>query len=151
MRTISSKRYNKVSIESGFTLIEVMITLAIFSIGFLAVWALQHTSTKSNTTARNLTIATVCASDQMERLIELPYLDDNLTAGNHTPTQATDRIDNNYNGTVDELGESGPLSISWVVTDNTPILRSKQITVTVMWNNQMRQRSLSMTSYKAEP
>ena len=151
METTPLKNHNRFSIESGFTIIEVMIALAIFSVGILAVWALQHTSTKSNTTARNLSIAAVCASDQLERLIELPYSHANLTAETHTPAQTTDRIDNNFNGIVDEPGESGPLSVSWVVTDSTPILRSKGITVTVTWNNQLRQRSLSMTSYKAEP
>jgi type IV pilus assembly protein PilV len=151
MKTKILKKDNRISEESGFTLVEVMMAIAIFSIGILAVWALQHISTKSNTTARNLTIATVCASDQLERLIELPYLDANLTAGTHTPAQTADRIDNNFDGSVDEPGENGHLRVSWVVTDNTPILRCKEITVTVTWNNQLRQRSLSMTSYQAEP
>jgi len=150
MKTSISKNDHQVSKESGFTLVEVMMAIAIFSIGILAVWALQHISTRSNTTARNLTIATVCASDQLERLMKLPSTHANLTAGTHTPSQTTDALDNNFNGSVDEPGENGPLRVSWVVTDNTPILRSKEITVTVTWNNQLHQRSLSMTSYKAE-
>jgi prepilin-type N-terminal cleavage/methylation domain-containing protein len=150
MKMRTPKNDIRVSRESGFTLVEVMMAIAIFSIGILAVWALQHISTKNNTTARNLTIATVCSSDQLERLMKLPSTHANLTAGTHTPSQTTDVIDNNFNGSVDEPGESGLLRVSWVVTDNTPIIRSKEITVTVTWNNQLHQRSLSMTSYKAE-
>lgn len=150
MKMRTPKNDIRVSRESGFTLVEVMMAIAIFSIGILAVWALQHISTKNNTTARNLTIATVCASDQLERLMKLPSTHANLTAGTHTPSQTADVIDNNFNGSVDEPGESGHLRVSWVVTDNTPIIRSKEITVTVTWNNQLHQKSLSMTSYKAE-
>jgi type IV pilus assembly protein PilV len=142
-------KHRKPSTECGFTLIEVMIALAIFSIGILAVWALQVTSTKSNTTSRNLSMASVCASDQLERLVKLPYSHANLTAGTHTPSQTSDGIDNNFNGLVDEPGENGPLRVSWAVVDNTPITNTKAITVTVAWNNQLRQRSLSMVSYKA--
>ena len=94
-------------------------------------------------------MASVCASDQLERLVKLPYSHANLTAGTHTPAQTSDGIDNNFNGLVDEPGESGPLRVSWAVVDNTPITNTKAITVTVAWNNQLRQRSLSMVSYKA--
>ena len=149
MKTTHPRNHDKQATECGFTLIEVMIALAIFSIGILAVWAMQVTSTKSNTTSRNLSIASVCASDQLERLVKLPYSDANLTAGTHTPAQTSDGIDNNFNGIVDEPGESGSLRVSWAVADTTPITNTKAITVTVAWNNQFRQRSLSMVSYKS--
>lgn len=131
--------------EKGYTLIEVMIAIAIFSIGILAAWALQNSATRGNTVARNLTIAAACASDRLEQLIQLPYAHADLLVGAHTPAQTTDGIDNNFDGEIDEAGESGPLGITWLVTDDTPMPQTKTIRVDVT----MRQRTVSVTSYRA--
>jgi type IV pilus assembly protein PilV len=131
--------------EKGYTIIEVMIALAIFSIGILAAWALQNSSTRGNASARNLTIAASCASDRLEQLIQLPYAHADLLVGVHTPAQVTDGIDNNFDGEIDEPGESGPLGITWLVTDNAPMQQTKTIRVNVT----MRQRTISVTSYRA--
>lgn len=132
--------------QRGYTLIEVMIAMVIFAVGILAAWALQHSSTRGNTIARNLTLATACASDRLEQLIQLPFDHADLTAGTTTPAQAFDAIDNNFNGEIDEAGESRPLSISWQITDNTPMAQTKTIRVNVS----MRQRTVSVTSYRAD-
>jgi prepilin-type N-terminal cleavage/methylation domain-containing protein len=131
--------------EKGYTIIEVMIAIAIFSIGILSAWALQHSSIRGNTSARNLTVAAASASDRLEQLIQLSYAHTDLEARLHTMAQDSDGIDNNFNGEIDEAGESGPLSISWLVTDNVPIQQSKRIRVNVT----VGQRTISMTSYKA--
>lgn len=120
-----------------------MIAIVIFAIGILAAWALQHSSTRGNTAARNLTLAASCASDRLEQLIQLPY--DHADLVTTTPAQASDGLDNNFNGEIDEAGESGPLSITWQVTDDAPILQTKTIRVDVT----MRQRTVSVTSYRA--
>lgn len=133
------------SAERGYTIIEVMIAIAIFSIGILGAWALQNSSTIGNTSARNLTIAASCASDRLEQLIQLPYAHADLLAGNHAPAQVSDGIDNNFDGEIDEPGESGPLRITWLITDDAPIPQTKTIRVDVA----MRQRTTSVTSYRA--
>ncbi len=132
--------------QNGYTIIEVMIAIAIFSIGILAAWALQTSSTRANTQARNLTLTAACASDRLEQLIQLPYLHADLAAGAHAPNQDLDGIDNNFDGEVDEAGEAGPLRVSWLVSDNVPFQRAKTIRVDVS----MRQRSVSVTSYRAD-
>ena len=137
--------------EDGFTLIEVMIAVAIFSIGILATWALQTGSTRGNTKARHLTSAATLASDRLERLGKLPYTHADLTAGVHTPALTADGVDNNYNGEIDEAGESGPLQLTWRVTDDSPIVRTKTIRVDVVWRDPLRQKSMSLVSYKANP
>jgi len=62
----------------GFTLIEVLIVLSIFSIGILAVTAMQMTSTKGNASSRRITEATALAENQIENLMQLPYDDYDL-------------------------------------------------------------------------
>ena len=57
----------------GFTLIEVLIVMTIFSTGILAVAAMQTTSTKGNASARRMTEATALAEKQIEDLMQLPY------------------------------------------------------------------------------
>ncbi|MEX0899455.1 MAG: type IV pilus modification protein PilV [Gammaproteobacteria bacterium] len=52
----------------GFTLIEVLVTLLIFSIGLLAVAGLQTISKKANYDALQRTTASLLASDIIERM-----------------------------------------------------------------------------------
>jgi type IV pilus modification protein PilV len=59
----------------GFTLIEVLIAMAIFAIGVLAVTSMQMRSISLNTSARLQTEASTLAVDWMERLLVLPYDD----------------------------------------------------------------------------
>lgn len=145
-RRPAGKRGRGSSDQNGYTVIEVMIAIAIFSIGILAAWALQTSSTRANTQARNLTLTAACASDRLEQLIQLPYLHADLAAGAHAPNQDLDGIDNNFDGEVDEAGESGPLRVSWLVNDDVPIQQTKAVRVDVS----MRQRTVSVTSYRAD-
>ena len=106
----------------GFTLIEVLIVLAIFSIGILAVAAMQMTSTKGNASARRITEAVALAENRIERLLELPYDHDDLNPDPAlNPHQAT----------------SGPYEINWTVTDTDldwdGSNDSKKVDVTVNW------------------
>jgi len=54
--------------QQGFTLLEVMIALVIFSIGLLGLAGLQAGGLRSNTQAQFRTIATIQAYDMAERI-----------------------------------------------------------------------------------
>ena len=124
--TIKTKRDNR-----GFTLIEVLIAMAIFSIGILAIGSMQVTSINSNARARMHTEGYTWVVDRIERLTTLPYDDDDLTAGNHGPVA------------------EGTYAISWNVQDDTPLTGTKAITVTVIGANP-RARPLSIDYIKAQ-
>ena len=57
--------------ERGMTLLEVVIALAIFSIGIMAVASLQVSSTNGDTRARLATEAATVAHDQAEKLLSM--------------------------------------------------------------------------------
>ena len=69
----------------GYTLIEVLIAVAIFSIGILGVGTMQLRSTGGNTNARIGTEASVWAQDMVETLMLLPYTHGELSVGGHGP------------------------------------------------------------------
>lgn len=116
----SNKQKMQMDIK-GFTLIEVLIVLAIFSIGILAVAAMQMTSTKGNASARRITEATALAENQIENLMQLSYdhADLNPATNPHSSTQ-------------------GSYSINWNVTevdlDTNGTNDSKKVDLTVNWN-----------------
>jgi len=100
--------------QRGFTLIEVLIAMAIFSIGILGVSTMQLRSANGNTSARIRTEASIWAQDQVETLMQLPFTDPLLNVGPHPPITTT-------NGH----------SIAWVVTAGvTANTRIIQVTVT---------------------
>jgi type IV pilus assembly protein PilV len=104
----------------GFTLIEVLIVIAIFSIGILAVAAMQMTSVKGNASARRITEATALAENRIERLLELSYDHNDLNPANN-PHESI----------------QGPYTINWNVTesdlDADGTNDSKTVSVTVNW------------------
>lgn len=117
--------------ENGFTLIEVMIAMAIFAVGILAVAGMQLSAIKGNTSSGKMTRAAIIAQTQMEQLAALKY-DDALNAvGSHA--YAGNPIEGQYN-------------VSWTVTGDSPIQHTKTIDVTVTW--QGGQRQVTLTSIK---
>ena len=58
--------------SNGRTMIEVLIAMAIFAIGFLAVGSMVLTTTRNNTAGNIITIATMRAREKIEFLKTLP-------------------------------------------------------------------------------
>ena len=107
--------------DPGFTLVEVLIVVAIFSIGILAVASMQITAVKGNASARRVTEATALAENQLEILLELPY-DHNDLDPDLNPHQ---------------LSQS-PYEISWNIIetdlDGDGIIDAKTVDITVGWS-----------------
>ena len=97
--------------QQGFTLIEVLMAMAIFSLGMMAVGAMQITSTNSNASARIHTEEYTWVVDQIERMTALEYEHVDLDPGDHSVVQ-------------------GPYTVDWTVVDNTTVTGAKRITVT---------------------
>ncbi len=59
--------------QGGYSIIEVMISLAIFAIGILGVATLQIMATNGNTNARKCSEASELAQGKIEALMATPY------------------------------------------------------------------------------
>jgi prepilin-type N-terminal cleavage/methylation domain-containing protein len=83
MRIAPMQKTNLISSKpasAGFTMVEVLIALAVFSIGILAVFAMQTTAINQNAAARMQSEATAVAVHTMERLAVAPFDHDDLSA-----------------------------------------------------------------------
>ena len=117
---ISKEKY-----DSGYTLIETMIAIAIFAIGFLAIASLQIAASKTNRAGSDYTQATTIATDRMERLMALPYDDGDLDpAANPHPAPPDD--------------QQGKYNIQWDVTETDlnadGTNDAKIVNMTITWN-----------------
>lgn len=122
--------------ESGFTLIEVLIAMVIFSIGVLAVASMQTNALLGNTKGLSQTEATSWATSQVEQLMSLPFTDPLLrSATSHGPV--TPDPENQY-------------QIDWSVVDTpnpNPVL--KTVTVNVSWTDRAGGHSHSFQFVKS--
>jgi type IV pilus assembly protein PilV len=135
-RRKTNKRLSMRKKEQGFTLVEVMIALAIFSIGILGVAAMQTSSVTGNASAMGYTEGSTWAMDQVEKLMNLPYNHDDLDPDS-SPFQTT--------------SPDGVYTIDWTVTQPGPIPKTKQVVVTVSWNWGFPQRTKSVTIQNTIP
>lgn len=130
------RKENHSSSQGGYTLVEVLMAMAVFLIGILAVLMMQIKAINTNASARTVTENYTWAMDNAEELLALNYDDAQLDLGEYsvsagTLTQAGDGIDNDADGRIDESGESGQISISWTV-QNGPVDDTKWVQVTVV-------------------
>ena len=130
----------------GFTIMEVMIALAIFAVGFLAVGSMQITAINTNANTRNSTTVITIAKDRAEELMALPFDDANLVGSvtpgiDYTPAADADLIDNDEDGQIDEAGETGHITISWTVIDDQPLPGTKSVRVTAIRTARSQRRA----------
>ncbi len=76
----ASDKSNKACVR-GFTLIEVLVSIGVLSVGLLSVAALIGSTMKSGTTARYMNMANILASEKLDGLNKWPSSDPNVAAG----------------------------------------------------------------------
>jgi type IV pilus assembly protein PilV len=128
----------------GFTLLEIMITLAILGFGLLAMAAMQITAMSGGRAGRHTTQAGVVARDQMETFQRVAWGSAQLaaTAGWTAPVTVNNTPDGG-------AGAEQSYAVSWRVTNVDPSW-IKNVDVRVTWsepNFAGRTLTISSTRY----
>jgi prepilin-type N-terminal cleavage/methylation domain-containing protein len=121
--------------QEGFTLIEVLIAMAIFAVGILALAGLQVTYIGGNASAQMQTEATALGAQVIEHLKSLPYdaAELDVAGSPHQPP----------------AGGSGPYDVQWAV-NTTTVSNTKEINVTVTPINRVNGRPVSISTIIGE-
>jgi type IV pilus assembly protein PilV len=114
--------------ESGFTLIEVLITIMVLGVGLMGAAAMQTRAIESNSFANQLTSRTMVAEQTLEGLKNIDYDDadlDDVTAADTFTTY------------TDPAPPAGYM-VTWEVDADSPVNNVKTIRVTATPTNSDR-------------
>ena len=118
---------------SGFTLIEVLISIGILGVGIMAISLMQAHFTNGNSQSRQIIRATDIAMNQIETLSNITDANDaDLDSGNHT--RVIDTYERNY-------------TLSWTVTNNGDGTLS--IDIAVSWDDNGLMRNVNIPWVKS--
>lgn len=143
--------------QKGFSILEVMIGTAVFTIGMLGVAALLTSSLRGGAFSGNLTEANELAAGKIEELMMAPYdpaldvpkarlADDH---GGHGAAGLSDATAATADGVEAGVGRNGIYTIFWNVAEDTPLPDVKTITVIVQWRIKDVVQQISFTTYRA--
>lgn len=132
-----SKRNNTgIENSNGYMLIEALISIGIFSVGFLAVATLVLSVSRNNSSGNQLTEANMLAREQLEQLKNTP----DITLLPADPTTFSD-------GPIDGNGNPGGIyTRTWTIQDALGFNTSREIQVTVNWTSRGRNRSVVLST-----
>ncbi|KAB2891574.1 MAG: prepilin-type N-terminal cleavage/methylation domain-containing protein [Desulfobulbaceae bacterium] len=135
--------------QKGFTLIEVIVSLAVFTIGILACYAMQLNSTVSSGRANSVQTSSTWATYIAEEFLALEYADPLLqNSAGDALNGLTDIDDTNRAGDTPDgvryITRSGSVcsapssadlyAVFWNVAENRPLAGLKQVRITVVKN-----------------
>lgn len=128
--------------QSGFTLVEVMLAMAILGVGLLSIAVAQLTAMKVSSRSKNLQQAMLLAREQMDDI-------EALNAGAPLlQTAATTPDPTNPIRVTTESGDATRFNRSVTVTPNNPSIGLAQVTVTVTWDAAQGTRRVQLSSVK---
>jgi type IV pilus assembly protein PilV len=111
--------------NKGYMLVEALIAIAIFSVGFMAVATLVFSSSKNNISGNILTQANLFAREKMEEL-----------------KSKTDLTELDTSVAPETVG--GIFTRTWTASDPLTFGTSREIQVTVSWVSKGQNRSVVM-------
>lgn len=126
--------------QKGFTLLEVIIAMAILAVGLLAIGYMQITAIDSNATGNRITEGTSLAQDKLEELVthRMTHNDLNATGNPHTD------------------GSHPGYTLTWNVSDNpmgtdgVQIKNAKLIVLTCQWIEKGAQKRTELRFIKPD-
>jgi hypothetical protein len=120
--------------NNGYLILEILLAVAIFSVGFLAVGTLIISTSRNNTTGNVITQATMLASERLERLKD--------TADIKTLVSGPDP-----SNPIDDQGRPGGIYIrSWTISPLPADDTARRIQVRVSWNRLGQNRAVELTT-----
>ncbi len=149
--------------SNGFTIIEILIAMAIFAIGILGVAKMQMSATNGTAKARMYTEALTSGQDIMEYLLLLPYGDPAL---NDTDLDGTNQdldddgddddcncndfgLDDNTTASADHTQTRNNIyTVYWNIAVDEPVTGSKTIRLFVEWHGGLFNKQIELESVK---
>ena len=122
--------------QKGYLMIEALISMAIFAIGFLAVGTMVIHTTRNNTRSNIMTQATLLATQTLEDFKNTPNITTLADGETYTDTEPVDHWGN----------PGGIFTRSWVISDPIGNNTSRQIEITVSWSRYGHQRNIVLTT-----
>ncbi len=121
-----TEQINRMTVShKGFTLIEVIVALGVFSIALAALPALLVSTIKANVHAMRVTAATNFAQDRLEAIRNTPYA--NVTSG-------YDQVAETVTDQRTQPTNTRTYIRTWMVTPG-PTTTTKQVVITVAWTD----------------
>lgn len=124
---------NELSNDNGFTLLELLIALTIFSVGLLAIAGLQINAIRHNSGSNLRTSITAVAQGVMEQVMSMDS-DDPLFSSSGTNAAS-----------IVQTPSAGTITANWVVTVDTPLAGISRIDVNVQ---EASGRTITLTNFK---
>jgi len=146
--------------QEGYTLVEILIAIAILAFGLLAVATMQVTAIKTNAIASGISQGLTLAQAKVEELMNLPYGHDDLKdwdgdgTGKDIDDNGEDDAEENFglNDTGDDSDNEEPpngrYTIYWNVAVDEPAISSKTVRVIVTWTEKGRNKRIKLDFVK---
>ena len=147
----------------GFTLIETLVAMAIFSIGIVALYSMRVGSVTSNSKSARITGATSWGEDQVEQFVGMDYatvvaFDNDGDGGGTSKDKSKDGVDDTGKGfgldDVDAAADGtstssdGVYTIFWNVAVDVPMPNTATIRVLIRDNRNELSPPVSLTYIK---
>jgi type IV pilus modification protein PilV len=138
--------------EKGFSLLEVIVAISVLTIGLLAVASMQASAIRGNASAYGITEGTNLASDQIEKLMIMPYdnpyPDDSYDYPLY-PLEDRDKdgkfgLEDDTASTADHNVNRGKYTVYWNVAVDDTAKGTKTVNVIVTWADHGIQKRVSM-------